>query len=169
MVYRTIETDSAVYLERLIHKLLDAQRAPNGEFFHVTSDELDSAVAKAGSLMSEFVPVHEEARKLQRRKPTGPMVEPSAELALLYRELRDSEQEMFFLEQRISLLQNRLKVAIGDNAGIFGLASWKWRDQEVFDQSRLKAEEPNIFEKYRRTRGSRVFQLLRGNSIPSEE
>lgn len=46
-LYRDIKTENAPGLEAYIHHLLDEKRAADGEFFNVTSRELDEALGRA--------------------------------------------------------------------------------------------------------------------------
>jgi hypothetical protein len=53
-------------------------------------------------------------------------------------------RQVFLLEQKIQLLQGQLQLEIGENFGIRGVASWKWRKQWKLDQDALKRDEPQI-------------------------
>ena len=54
--YRTIRSEHAHALEKYIHKLLDARRAENGEYFNVTVAEFDEAADKAIAVVEESRP-----------------------------------------------------------------------------------------------------------------
>ena len=56
-------------------------------------------------------------------------------------------------------LQAELQIEIGENAGLLGIATWKWREQWKLNQSLLRKEQPAWFEKYKRLSAGRVFQL----------
>ena len=158
-LYKTVETDSPSRLETYIHKLLQPHRAPNGEFFNVTKSHLDDALREATEFISASQPLLDEAKKHQRKKPTGRVLQPSDEILSLHRELKDALRESFLLERKIEFLQSKLQVAIGDNLGFQGVASWKWRETWTLNQSLLKREEPELYEQYREACGSRVFHL----------
>jgi hypothetical protein len=158
-LHREITTDDPPLLEKYIHWLLDAHRAPNGEFFTVGPKELDRAIEEAESFLAESVPVLQEAKKLQKQRPTSQMLDPSDTLDALHRELRDAERQAFLLEQKIAVLRGRIQVAIGENLGIRGVASWKWREQWTVDEKALKHDAPQVYERFKRLIASRVFRL----------
>ena len=143
---------------------MDAHRAENGEFFNVSVEELDRAIQEAESFLAESSPVLQEAGKLKKKRPTNHTLEPSEIVLALHRELRDASRQAFLLDQRIALLQGRIQLAIGENSGIRGVASWKWRDQWTLDKNALKREEPKVFDRFKRDSSSRVFHLEGGSN-----
>jgi Meiotically Up-regulated Gene 113 (MUG113) protein len=158
-LHRQVETNAASSLEKYIHWLLDPHRAPNGEFFHVSVKELDRAIGEAESFLAESFPVLQEAKKLQKQRPTTHMLDPSESVKALHRELRTAERQAFLLEKRIETLRCRIQVEIGENLGIRGVASWKWREQWMLDQKALKRDEPHVYERFKRLSEFRVFHL----------
>ena len=158
-LYREIQTEYASKLERFIHELLELQRADNGEFFYVTSSELDDAIEHALAFLSTALPLLDKAAKLQKTKPNDETLEPSAHDLELYNQLRDAQKELFFLKQKVILLQSQIKIAIGANLGIRGIASWRWQETARFNLTVFKAEQPEIYERYRRVSESRVFRI----------
>lgn len=158
-LHREIKTNDAPFLEKYIHWLLDVHRAPNGEFFNVSAKELDRAIKEAESFLAESFPVLQEAKKLQKRRPTNHVLDPSENVKTLHCELRDAERQAFLLEQRIVTLRGRIQVEIGENLGIRGVASWKWREQWKLDQEALRRDEPEVYERFKRLSASRVFRL----------
>ena len=158
-LHREVTTNDPIVLEKYIHWLLDAQRAPNGEFFNISADELDRAISEAESFLAERTPVVQEATKLQKRRPTNHTLEPTETTRSLHRELRDALRQTFLLEQKIQLLQGQLQLEIGENLGIRGVASWKWREQWKLDQDALKRDEPKIFDRFKRLSSTRVFRV----------
>lgn len=66
-------------------------------------------------------------RFLKQRYPThGPsLVDATPELVAEARTLADLREEQKHIEQQITASENRLKAAIGENAGIRGICSWK--------------------------------------------
>jgi hypothetical protein len=63
------------------------------------------------------------------------------------------------LDQQILELQAELQLEIGDNAGLEGIASWKWREQWTLDQRVFRREQPELFERYKKRSAGRVFRL----------
>jgi hypothetical protein len=158
-LHREVKTNDPPSLERYIHWLLDPHRAENGEFFNVSEEELDHAIEEAESFLAQSVPVLQEAKKLQERRPTNRTLEPSENIRTLHRELRNAERQAFLLEQTNFVLRGRIQVAIGENLGIRGVASWKWREQWKLDQEALRRDEPKVYARFKRLSTSRVFRL----------
>jgi Meiotically up-regulated gene 113 len=141
-LYRDIETEGAPDLEAYIHHLLDEKRAANGEFFNVTSQELDEAVGQAVAFIAEFLPLRRKADELKQRKPLNDTpVEASPEMLETYRQLRRRRREKYLMEQQIHFLESKIQVAIGDAVGMQGIASWKWVSRPTLDTGRFKAEQ----------------------------
>ena len=160
-LYREVETESPSGLESYIHYLLDAKRAPNGEFFYVTQQELDDAVDNALAFMEKCRQVFPKVKELCRKKPDGTMAEPSAEIREIYRQLREAVSKQYLLEQHIEFLEGKIQVAIGENGGMKGMATWKWESCRKFVEKLFKEEHEELWEQYRRERGGRKFRLLR--------
>jgi hypothetical protein len=159
-LYRTIETEYAPELEKCIHQLLDEKRAENGEVFHVAAVDLDDAVDRSVAFIEKSQPFVREASRLRRQRLLKAMsVQPSGEMFHIYRELRAYRREKFFIEQRISFLESQIQVAIGDNWGMEGIASWTWTDRWTVDTERFKKEQESLYEQYKRNSGSRRFHL----------
>lgn len=165
-LYREVETESPSGLENYIKYLLDAKRAPNGEFFYVTQQELDDAVDNAQAFMERCRQVLPKARELCRKKPNGTMAEPSGEIPEIYRQLREAVSKQYLLEQHIKLLESKIQVAIGENDGMMGMATWKWESCRRFVEKLFKEEHGELWEQYRRERGGRKFRLLREFDFP---
>lgn len=150
-------------LEKHIHALLSAKRAENGEFFYATREEVDGAFDKAIAFVNEFQPLVAAAEKLREQKPGDTVAKPTDEIKQAYRELRTARREKLLLEQRIAFLESRIQVAIGENRGMTGIASWEWIDNWQFDLAAFKETEPDeygrLYEKYTRNSGSRRFIL----------
>ena len=160
-IYRQIETDHPPrQLEDRIHKLLAAYRAKKGEFFHVTTELLDNAINDAQAFLAEYLPVIHEAKKLQRRKPNPEFIQRTNDIDAVYQELKKAKQEQALLEQRIELLQGKLQIVVGENAGIESIVSWKWQDKLTFDIESFKLDQPRLFKQYQKSSGTRYFRLL---------
>jgi hypothetical protein len=139
--------------------MLAPRRAENGEFFYVSLSELDAALELAQSFVSESKPLIQEAQSLRKRKPGNQMPEPSSGVLELCRNLKVARAKAYLLEQDILMLESRLQIAIGENAGFSGIASWKWQEQTTFDSKRFEREQPELFQEYSRPWAGRVFRL----------
>jgi hypothetical protein len=160
-LYREIETEHAAKLEHYVHNVLEMKRAENGEFFLVKASELDKAIDEGLAFLGKALPVVAQAEELQKKKPKESMRDPSQSDRSLYDELRESQRDLFLLEQKILLLQSQLQVAIGQDLGIKGIASWKWQEATRFNLIVFKEEHPDVYEKYKKVSATRVFRLLR--------
>jgi hypothetical protein len=157
-IYRQVETDHAPrLLEDRIHKLLAAYRAKRGEFFHVTTELLDRAVDDAKTFLTEYLPIIQQVKKLQHHKPNPEVLQRTDNIDAVCQELKKAKQEQALL---IELLQGKLQVAIGKNAGIESVASWKWQEKFIFDLGLFKADRPALFKQYQKSSGTRYFRLL---------
>jgi hypothetical protein len=165
-LYRTIKTEYARELETYIHQLLDSRRAENGEFFHVTAQELDLAVEDAQAFVEKAQPLIHLAEYLRKEKPLNEvLIEPCREMFQVYQRLRKVRRDRYLIEQEIAFLESTIQIAIGRNAAMREIASWKWTDHYTFDMDRFKQEEDvlyqQLYERYKRNSGYRRFSLER--------
>lgn len=157
-LYRTVETDDPSAVETLIHRLLCERRA-KGEFFRVSRPELDKAVDEALAFVGELQPLLQRANDLRRTRPNETMLDPSDEIRQVALQLRAAQNQRWLLERRIELLASRIQIAIGENCGMEGVASWKWKDHWDMDTKRFEAEHKELYDQYRRNSGVREFRL----------
>lgn len=158
-LYKDIETDDAAGLESYIHMLLDPKRAENGEFFHATREEIDEALGEAEAFVRELQPLLRQAKRLGKKRPTDTLLEPTPEMLGVYQELRDLHRRKFLVERRIGLLTSRVQVAIGENLGMKGVASWGWVERWPMDTKRFQKEHEALYKEYQRDSSSRTFLL----------
>lgn len=158
-LYRDVRSENAPDLERYIHQLLAVKRAPNGEFFDVTPQELDEAVDRAVSFVREFEELFGQANELRKKKPCETVVEPSVEMREIHRQLIEAKSAKSLLEWRIGLLESKIQVKIGDGCGMRGVASWEWVDRWTMDTEQFKNDPlyEMLFEKYKRDSSYRRF------------
>jgi len=163
-LYKEVETEYASELERYIHVFLDEKRAENGEFFHVSSHELDEAITHAVAVIEESQPIVCQAASFRMQSQlSATYVEPPTGMFQIYSELRRLRRELFFLEQQKIFLESKIQIAIGDNCGMRNIASWKWRDRWIMDMDRFKEDAlyQQLFQQYKYNAGSRTFSLER--------
>jgi hypothetical protein len=160
--YKTVETEYPCELEKYIHQLLDAKRAENGEFFHVTAQELDLAIEDARAFVESVQPLIYQAEQLRNEsRLSDAVVEPSDRILEVYQRLRRVRRDRYLIEQEIAFLESTIQVAIGRNAAMRGVASWRWQDRYTIDTERLKEEQNELYQRYKRSSGSRRFCLER--------
>jgi hypothetical protein len=160
-LHRDIETENSSDLETHIHRLLDEKRTENGEFFNVTAQELDDVVGRAVEFMNEFQPLYLQASALRQKPPNDAdtMVNASDDMREIYRELRKLRSERYFIEQRVAFRESKIQVAIGDNGGRKGVASWSWVDRWTMDIERFRKGQDALYQQYKRNSGCQVFRL----------
>jgi hypothetical protein len=157
-----VEVEDACALEQYVHTLLDHKRTENGEFFRVTRGELDEAFRRAQGFYRDS---HEDlriARELESVKPTDELLEPTPEFAEALRKLRELRQKRDIVDYEIAAQEARLKRSIGGRMGIRGIAIWKWQQKLGVDAMRLRAESPEVYEKFKKVSEFRVFRICRG-------
>jgi hypothetical protein len=116
-LYRTIRTGYARELEKYIHQLLDSRRAENGEFFHVTAQELDLAVEDAQAFVEKAQPLIDQAEQLRKEKPLNEvLIERGKEMVEIYQRLRKVRRDRYLIEQEIAFLESTIQVAIALHA-----------------------------------------------------
>jgi hypothetical protein len=157
-LYRSVETGDPSRLEAYIHRLLGAQRA-KGEFFRVSRQELDRAVDESVARVRELLPLVQTASKLRRTKPNERMLAPLDEVRRVALELKVAQDQRWLLDRRIELLASKIQIAIGENCGMDGVASWKWKDHWEMDTKRFEAEHKELYDEYRRNSGARELRL----------
>jgi hypothetical protein len=143
-------------LETYIHWILDHGRTENREVFRVGWQEVETAIEQALAFMVNE-PFLRDADSLRTVTPKDTFVDPSPEMFEVYRQLRKEARELFLLERSIDVLQAKIAVAIGENSGMTGIASWAWQPRAGFNMDDFKADHPDLYEKYRLDSGSRRF------------
>ena len=135
-------------LEKYIHALLGPKRVINRrEVFDVTMQEVSEAFATAVPIVNEAQKLLDQAAALAKNKPVnGAMLVPSNEVIDLYHQLRKAQQDQFFLQCRIEVLESKIKLAIGDNLGIQDVVSWNWRPSFRIDIDKLKKQRPRLYK-----------------------
>ena len=92
---------------------------------------------------------------------TDRIVDAADDIRDLYQRLREASREKYLLDRQIALLVSRVKVAIGENRGIKGVALWDWQERSTMDIKRFQNERPSLYEEYKRDSSCRVFKLDR--------
>ena len=158
-IYKTIEYEHHTQLETYFHNLFGDKRAGNGEFFHVHIAELDFEIEKAKRLFQEVEKECDTVEQLRDKQSNGSMLDCSEEARSVYTQLRDIRHSMKKLEFEELRLENRLKILIGENEGIEGVATWKTQTLQRFDTKKFKAEHPDLYESFLEPKLSRVLRL----------
>jgi len=124
---------------------------------------VDRAFDEAMAFVAECQPLVAAAEKLRGQKPANTVAEPTQVIKQVHRELSMVRRERLLLGQRIEFLESKIQVAIGQNRGMAGIASWDWVDNWQFDVTAFKDEEPEEYARlnkvYNRNCGTRRFIL----------
>ena len=146
-ILQAIKTEYSTELETFIHNRFALNRQ-RGEFFQVTADEVSREIS--------------QALKVIQDRPDRAILE-ATETALAPDSLRDANKtevdllnsllELRAEKARLKLLETalieRLKVSIGNNAGLRDWATYKSHLRESIDTLNLQRDHPEVLEKYR--------------------
>ena len=76
-----------------------------------------------------------------------------------YRRLLRVREDEYLLGVERVLLENVLKLAIRTAAGLEGVATWKTRVRQTFDEPRFKREEYDTWQAFQRESSIRTLRL----------
>jgi hypothetical protein len=155
-VVQTIECKHSNELETFLHNRF-AHRRQRGEFFQVTTDEVEKEIHHALKVIQERPDTAILEATQFSLAQTSPRDASEKEVELLNR-LLEVRADMAKLNLLETALLERIKVSIGNSSGLKDWATYKSTSREDIDVPRLKAEHPEIFEAYRRRT---VFRQLR--------
>ncbi len=160
--FRVIETDHDSLFENFLHKKFAGRLSRRGdarEFYELDPEELEQGLKEAEEFMSGYLPLLEESEKLKVLESSGEVIAPNPEVMEIYQELRELNDRTSILEFEKTVLVNKLKTRIGQADGIEGVATWKTQVSLRFDQTRLKEQEPDLFQRYQSETKQRSFRL----------
>jgi len=114
-----------------------------------------------GSAMAKeaLASMHPRVKVEELRTPTGDEIESHSRLVEVRRTIKALTDEK-------NEIENKLRAAIGDDAGIKGIASWKQNKSSMrFDQKKFEQDHPDLYKSYLSEReGARVFRVLGAKS-----
>ena len=160
--FDVIETEHCEACEQFLHKTLQSKKISGGhaqEFFAVEPGELQRVIQQARDYICEYARVHPEAERLKQTRSNGELKKPGNEEISIYREIVELREHEDRARLRRELLECRLKIAIGDAAGIEGIATWKSGDRESFDQTAFKTAYPELYNSFKRSAQIRRWSL----------
>jgi hypothetical protein len=160
--FEVIETEHDTLCESYLHRLLSTKRINSGsahEFFAITPTELIPILDEVRTYLDEQIPVVLEANKIAAEDSDGSVKTPGNEAQSIYQELLELGEQTARLNARREYLEGRLKVMMGKAAVLEGIASWQTQINTRLDQSALKQEEPETFDRYLKESKSRPFRL----------
>lgn len=160
-----IEVDAEfVYkCETYLHNRLAARRViGTREVFDLNSaNEMRQLIAECRAYFEEYVSVQRRVDEIGKQSETTWLAPGPEEQDLVAQLLQETEQQLGSA-WRIDIIQNKLKLRIGNRAGIEGLISWETNEPtDCLDLDRFKKEHPDLFDQYQRPRAlARPFKLI---------
>ncbi len=158
-----IETGHEIVCETYLHRRLRSKRSGEGEareFFALTPPEMKDAVRDAREFLEEFVPKQREADRLAKEESDGQVVIPGQQEWHLFRRLLEIREGEDSLSLDRALLENQLKLVIGEADGLERIATWRTQEVKKFDAAAFKLAEPKLFDAFVRASRVRRFRLL---------
>lgn len=143
------------FLHREFANALVSSDGSKSKTYDLSEDELLTAVERARDVLSN----HEQVEQLKEADVIEEMVDPSESDQQVYEELLKVRQEIQRLQVQKDILEDQLKMAIGERTGITGIATWKGQSTSRIDSKALKEAHPDIAEQYSKTTYSRVLKL----------
>jgi hypothetical protein len=159
--FDAIETEHDALCEGYLHKTLRSRRSVTSaarEFFEIAPEELANVLREAREFLNEFVAYQTNAQQFSEHETDGMLLKPGDEEWSIYRKLAAAREDEDVANFQRQLLENKLKVAIGTSDGLDGLATWRLQARDVLDQAALKAEQPEMHNRYLKTSRVRVFR-----------
>lgn len=145
-IYKEIERD-----EELIEIIINAEK----EFWEMvqakTPPALDGSSAAEKYLNDRY-----------NRATEGTQIELTSEYVENIKELQRTKKLIKDLEEQSKDIENNIKAYLGENesalAGEF-IVNWKNYSRSSIDSKKLKADDPNLYEKYIKTSSYRKFEI----------
>jgi hypothetical protein len=163
-IFHAIETEYPTKIENYMHHRLATKKIINDysssdEFYAVSEPELQSIIAEASKVNSEYLPTIAQAEEVGAKEPDGSIKEPGNAAVAMHQELREIKEKMTLLESRWDYLVAGIQLDMDTASEVRGIATWKAVQSNRLNQAALKAEHPDIFQQYLSTSISRVFRL----------
>ena len=141
-----IETIFDSSVESYVHTRLASFRR-EGEFFDVSADIARQEINEALTLMSQR-PLDEELNQVVTLQNVAPSRDPDTEELSLLTEIVSLRSELQKLQLRESVLIDRLKISLGESAGLNHWATFNPVMRQSIDTTALRRDFPEIIEKY---------------------
>jgi len=159
-LHRAIETDSSSECDKFLEGYFGSHKVGcDPTLFRFTDEEIQLALEVAESFVCRFLPIRKTAQALCSRATEKKYAIPTQRQMEIYKKLKAIREEEFRLQLRREFLENGLKIAIGDAAGLRGIASWSSQVQKRFDGVLFKSENPSLYASYQKEKTVRIFRL----------
>jgi hypothetical protein len=161
--FARVETEHPADCEKYLHHRLRTKRSRRSgarEFFEVEPAELEDLIRDVDVQVEEHVAALREAKRLAKLVHSDQMLEPTDSEKTKHRRLLEVREALEALVFERDRLEADLKVAIGNSAGLDGIATWKSYTKRELDSAALKADEPDVYRRYLREVRTRRFDIL---------
>lgn len=153
-----LETEQASYVEKCMHQRF-AYLRQEGEFFDVSLTEAKDYLEKVHQ--TSQVIFDSRLDELADITPNQDLIEPDASDWELITKISELDAEIAAIQLKRDALEVKLKLRIGESAGIKNMASWATQIRNTFDSARFREENPGVYERYQKETSSRVFKCRR--------
>jgi hypothetical protein len=158
-----VDADFVYKCETYLHNRLASRRVSGTrEVFDLDSaDEMRALITECRTYFEEYIPIQRRVDEIGKQSETTWLPAGPEEQKLVAQLGKETERQLESSWQ-IEIMQNRLKLRIGNRAGIDGLISWQTNEPgDCFDLERFRTEHPDLFDEYQKPRTlSRPFKLI---------
>jgi len=164
-VHDSIETSLAdlATCETFLHGTLASKRITESdgtEWFRLTPDEIEAAIASARHYLATDVPRQREAERLAQVESDQTIIQPGDDEWKTYQRILELAERECLIGIELERLKTNLKLVLGTSSRLDGIATWKTHVRVALDEQALRADEPDLYARYRRSRRVRPFRLL---------
>lgn len=162
-VIDTIETEYPKECEKFLHKHLASRKITGGhaqEFFAISLEEVKPYFEKARIYVGEIATLKPEVDRLKEATSTDEMKNAGNEDVSIAQRMRELRQQQEMGELELDLLEAKLKIRIGDAAGIDGVVTWKTVQGTTFDSAAFKEAHADLYATFCKPTESRRFKLI---------
>lgn len=162
-VIDTIETDYPKECEKFLHKHLAPRKITGGhaqEFFAISLEEVKPYFERARAYVGEIATLQPEVERLEDITSTEEIKNAGNEDVSIAQRMRELRQQQDTCKLELDLLEAKLKIRIGDAAGIDGVVTWKTVEVTAFDTAAFKEAHADLYETFSKPTQSRRFKLV---------
>ena len=159
-----IETEHHQECETHLHNWLRSKRfrSQAAEFYKLEPQQLNDVIAEAIRFLREVLPLRLAVVNLKDSQTDGTIAPSNSEASSLYQKIVLLREQRYRVQIELELLENQLRLQIGNADGIDGIATWKTVRKCLFDIDRFIQEQgEELYERYKTKQySSRSFNLL---------
>jgi hypothetical protein len=152
--------ESPAKVEAYLKNYFESKRkGGTDEWFDIELSEMPEAMQRAQRYVKDLVELKPEVEMLKSAETCETFLEPLPSDREAYIRLRQIDEAMAKLKYERDQLQWRLKLRIGRDEGIKGIASWLSFSKKRFDLTVFKRENPYLHQAYCTDRIERRFSI----------